>query len=110
MIRKILMFMLLVLHFSNADRVRACFRPNIDTTNFSTFKETCHALKQVAKQPVGTLLSKSRICIPGSCNWMIQFPPNKDFHRNLIDIEISDIQVIEIDVHTITLRQQALSR
>ena len=76
----------------------------IDTTNITTFKKSC----QESGESNGLLLSTNPlICIPGWCKSKIKRKPFKK-EDNLIDISMSKIEVIDIDVNTLTISMRQL--
>ena len=96
MIRKLLICTLLV-QFSNANNIVRNPNTNetIDTSSYESFKTTCLE----SGFSTGVVMSKSRVCIPGWIKWMLYAPG-----WNLINIEMINIQVIEIDMHGLTMR------
>ena len=77
----------------------------IDITNITTFKKSC----QESGESNGLLLSNPLICIPGWCKSIIKYRPTKK-EINLIDISMSKIEVIDIDVNTLTISMRQLIR
>ena len=104
MIRKILIFMLLLQLCKAYDWRKThhgkCYQDakTIDITNITTFKKSC----QESGESNGLLLSNPLICIPGWCKSIIKYRPTKK-EINLIDISMSKIEVIDIDVNTLTI-------
>ena len=72
----------------------------IDTTNITTFRKTC---EESGQSNGGLLLSNSMICIPGWCKSKIKKKPYGKIEKNLININMSKIEVIEINAHTLTI-------
>ena len=117
MITKLFIFMLL-LQVSNAGQtynnltnyfqIEKSFFSN--NNNF-TVVQLAEIFKKSCLEPGGVLLSKSRICIPAEHEWLSQYPPTtttvwfwKLFSSPVnMTIEIYNIQVVEIDVHTLTI-------
>ena len=64
--------------------------------NITCFHENC-------AESGGLLLGKSRICIPGTFKWFIQSQPAGKDAKVHISIYMFNIQVIEIDAHTLTV-------
>ena len=95
MIRKILLFLLLLLLFSNTIEASQCSQAQ-ENLNITCFHKNC-------AQSGGLLLSKSRICIPQKFKPFIQTRPAEDDAKVDIYIDIANIQVIEIDAHTLTV-------
>ena len=63
-------------------------------TNFTAFKKSCLE----SGESNGLLLSNSMICIPGLCKPIFLWKPNK-----YLDIEMSNVEVVEIGLHTLTI-------
>ena len=109
MIRKILIFMLLLQLCKAYDWKKThhgkCYQDakTIDITNITTFKKSC----QESGPSNGFLLSNPLICIPGWCKSIIKYRPTKK-EINLIDISMSKIEVIDIDVNTLTISMRQL--
>ena len=109
MIRKILIFMLLLQLCKAYDWRKThhgkCYQDakTIDITNITTFKKSC----QESGESNGLLLSNPLICIPGWCKSIIKYRPTKK-EINLIDISMSKIEVIDIDVNTLTISMRQL--
>ena len=125
MIIKFFLF-LLILQISNAERTYNSFTNFFELTkiiesnvlagksNNITFVELAQIFEDSCLEPGGLLLNKlRRICIPQEHRRLIQYPPTfnlSDFWThwkyytptNLI-IDIYNIQVVEIDVNTLTI-------
>ena len=85
-----------MLQFSNASKWNECLNETISTANISTFKKSCLE----SGESNGVLLSNEMICIPGLCKPIMQWS-----HQKPIDIKMSNVEVVEIDMlrHTFTI-------
>ena len=127
----------LLLHISNASKASKAGETHNNLTNFFelaktfasnyeaekpnniTFVQLARIFEDSCKEPGGLLLSKLRICIPVEHKWLIQYPPTmklSDIFRECwscntptnMTVKISNVQVIEIDVHTLTISMYLL--
>ena len=102
--RKILILMLLLQLCKASDWKKTpygkCYEDakTVDTTNITTFKQSCLD----SGDSNGLLLSNPIICVPGWCKSIIKYRPTKK-EKNLVDISISKIEVIDIDINTLTV-------
>ena len=125
MIAKSFIFVLL-LHISNASKagetqnnltkffeLAKTFQNNVlaGKTNNITTVHLARIFEKSCFETGGLLLSKKRICIPEEDRFLIQYPPSmklSDLSRDwytptILTIVIGSVEVVEIDVHTLTI-------
>ena len=118
--------LVLLLHISNASNagethnnltnffeLTKTFESNVlaGKTNNITYVELTRIFEDSCLEPGGLLFSKRRICIPQEHRRLIQYPPStklSDLSRDWctptnLTIEIKGVEVVEIDVHTLTI-------
>ena len=92
MIKEILLFMLLLFHFSNGE-----------TSEFETCQYDLDS----------EMMGGGKVCIPSRVKGGMQFNPHIPWERpdkkTDLDVDISNLQIIEIESHTITLRAQSFT-
>ena len=72
MIRKILVFILLLRSFSNNIGASPCTQAQ-EQVNITCFRKNC-------VDEGGLLVSKSKMCVPEKFKWFIQSPKRKEVH------------------------------